>query len=130
MRLLLDTHIFLWSTEESDRITRFDTTLNDPENEIFVSIATIWEIAIKQKSGKLGLSEHAVDWIAKRRELAGFKTLPILDRHIWTTMELPLHHRDPFDRLILAQAISEEMTLLTNDRKMRQYDAPLLWADQ
>jgi PIN domain nuclease of toxin-antitoxin system len=121
MELLLDTHVLLWWDETPDVLT--DTArsaIKDSSNTIFVSAASIWEIAIKQKRGKLRLSGSAVEMIAKN----GFLPLSISPEHAEKAGALPLLHADPFDRLLVAQAQIERLTLVTDDEKIRAYPVP------
>lgn len=121
MGLLLDTHVVLWWLVD-------DTTLDagikdrlDVDSEIFVSSATVWEIGIKQALGKLiGDSD-----LAKRVRDSGFAPLPIVADHAIAAAALPLHHRDPFDRMLIGQAACERLTLMTRDRRFAAYGVPL-----
>lgn len=118
MRILLDTHIFCWSFYEPQRIPlEFRDLLNGAE-EIFVSSASLWEVAIKVRLGKMNADpKELFDQI----EANGFHELPVWSKHALLVADLPLHHTDPFDRLLIAQAISEPMHLLTADSQLKQY---------
>lgn len=121
MRLLLDTHILLWALGEARRLP--ETARNailDPENEVLFSAASIWEIAIKSQLKRVdfGSSPQA---IARAALDSGFDELPVRATHAALTGKLPAHHRDPFDRLLVAQAISEPARLLTVDSALRPY---------
>ena len=119
MRLLLDTNIFLWITaERSDKLTAKARNVLDSASAIFVSSASIWEIAIKVRLGKLDADPEAMIGAI---EASGFKELPVLARHAVGVASMPLHHGDPFDRLLVAQAISETMRLLTADSHLAAY---------
>ncbi|MGD0520587.1 MAG: type II toxin-antitoxin system VapC family toxin [Terracidiphilus sp.] len=118
MRLLLDTHIFCWSFYEPQRIPREIRELMNGAEEIFVSSASIWEVAIKVRLGKMNADpQELFDQIKAN----GFQELPVWSRHALLVADLPLHHTDPFDRLLLAQAISEPLHLLTADPQLKQY---------
>jgi PIN domain nuclease of toxin-antitoxin system len=118
MRLLIDTQIFIWSVIDSERLTRDARKIMLDAETIFVSAASIWEIAIKTKIGKLeGNPIEFVSAISK----SGFSDLPILAIHAAEVYKLPLHHRDPFDRMLIAQALSEKIPILTSDRMLSQY---------
>jgi len=118
MRLLLDTHIFLWLTADSPKLTARARDLIQRASEVDVSSVTIWEVAIKSRIGKMNADpDELLLEIAK----CGFRELPILGRHAVTVARLPLLHSDPFDRLLVAQAISETMHLLTADEKLLEY---------
>lgn len=118
MRLLLDTHIIIWAMEADPRIRSIADRLTDSDNEVFFSVASLWEMAMKVGTGKL-----EVDVAAFRAEAlaTGFIELPVLGRHIEALCGLPHHHRDPFDRLLVAQSATEPMRLITADAKVALY---------
>ena len=122
--LLLDTHVFLWWLEENERISPLLRTSIGSSPRVVVSAASAWEAAIKASLGKLrmpGAFEDGVD-------ACGFEKLPIAFRHAERAGRLPPHHRDPFDRMLVAQAIEEKLTLVSADRQFDRYHVPLLWA--
>jgi PIN domain nuclease of toxin-antitoxin system len=125
MRILLDTHILLWWLKDDARLPAMaDRLISDPANTIFVSAVSIWEIAIKSGLGRLVANPAAVE---AALEPSGFMPLPVSTQHAVAVCELPNHHRDPFDRLLLAQCRWEPMRLLTHDQVLTQYgDAILL----
>lgn len=118
MRLLLDTHIFCWSFYEPQRLTPKAFKLIKGAEMVFVSTASIWEIAIKARLGKIQADPRE---LFNEIEANGFYELPILSRHALLVADLPLHHTDPFDRLLIAQAISEPLHLLTADAQLKPY---------
>ena len=120
MRLLLDTHVLLWIAAADTRVQHLHDRIVDPANEVFVSAASYWEIAIKAALGKL-----VTDLAALRKSVAasGYAELPVLGVHTESLVRLPLIHKDPFDRLLVAQAITEPMRLLTADRVLAEYGA-------
>jgi PIN domain nuclease of toxin-antitoxin system len=118
MTLLLDTHIFLWAVEDSDRLSASTRHLIESADAVFVSAVSIWEVAIKARLGRL---EADPDQLIQAIEQCGFLELPVSVEHAATTMILALHHRDPFDRMLIAQAISETAHLLTADGQLPQY---------
>jgi PIN domain nuclease of toxin-antitoxin system len=125
MKLLLDTHILLWAAGTPDRLsTEAQALLNDPENELYFSAASLWEIAIKNS---LGRDDFKVNARVLRRGLLdnGYLELPIGSDHAVAIDSLPMIHKDPFDRILLAQAIVEGITLLTVDSIVAQYQAPV-----
>ena len=125
MRLLLDTHIALWAIIDDERLPDLTRRLiDDTENAVFVSAAAIWEIAIKRSlnRGILVSSEEALNYFG----LAGFTMLPILPRHATRVETLPPIHADPFDRLMVAQALSEPLRLLTHDRRVAAYSDSIM----
>jgi len=118
MRLLLDTHIFLWLTADSPRLNANARDLIQRASEVYVSSVTIWEAAIKSRIGKMGVDP---DDLLLEIEKCGFRELPILGRHAVTVARLPLLHSDPFDRLLIAQTMSEQLRLLTVDAELAAY---------
>ena len=125
MKYLVDTHIFIWWMKQDKRIKKeIKSILQDPQNYIYLSIATVWEIVIKKKIGKLKIPH---DWKVTLKE-SNFLLLPISLEHVYKLENLPLHHRDPFDRMLVSQAIVENATLITGDNKLWQYDVALLKA--
>jgi PIN domain nuclease of toxin-antitoxin system len=129
LRLLLDTQCFLWWFASPELLNQvaIDHILNQ-DNELFLSMASSWEIAIKVSIGKLPLPEPVDTYIASRLRLLGAKHLDILFPHVCQVSLLPQIHRDPFDRLIVVQAQLESLTIVTADETVIQYDAPTLWA--
>jgi len=119
MRLIVDTHILLWALGEPAKLPRAVTTLMET-TELFVSAASIWELSINTALGKLQADPAEI-----RSSLAdaGFEELPVLGIHAAAVRLLPEYHRDPFDRLLIAQTVTEPMHLLTNDRALRPYGA-------
>jgi PIN domain nuclease of toxin-antitoxin system len=123
VRILIDTHIFLWWDRQLRSLTRsLRAAIADGDNDIFVSAASIWEIAIKRATGKLSFSRSIVDAVSE----LGFAILPVTGSHAEHAGGLPHHHNDPFDRLIIAQAHLEGMVLGTQDRRMRPYGVATL----
>jgi PIN domain nuclease of toxin-antitoxin system len=127
MRLLLDTQTFLWFSEGSQNLSiAARTVIEDPEHERYLSIASIWELAIKMRIGKLTLPLPFDDTIERYMERCVTNALPIGLKHLAIVSKLPLHHRDPFDRLIIAQAIVEEMIIVTSDGVFADYEIGLV----
>jgi PIN domain nuclease of toxin-antitoxin system len=125
VRLLLDTHALLWALGEPSRLERSArAAVEDGGNDVWVSAASIWEISIKRALGKLTLTAELEDAIAA----AAFTPLPIALAHADRAGALPLHHRDPFDRMLVAQAMLESMTIVTRDPRFEPYGLPLLKA--
>ena len=118
MRLLLDTHIFLWAITGSTRLTRATRRLMESADEVYVSAASVWEIAIKAGLGKV---EADPDAVAAAIEPSGFLGLPVHAAHAARVARLPPHHHDPFDRLLIAQALVEPLRLVTADSVLTQY---------
>ena len=123
MRLLLDTHVLLWFVEGDARLSEVAReAIGDPANERWVSVASAWEIAIKTSLGKLRIDGDLKEWLVRVRRAARIEWLSIDPRHVVGVAALPWHHRDPFDRLLIAQARTEGMTLVSADEKMTAYD--------
>lgn len=118
-RLLLDTHTFLWCLSDVERLSEGTcATIADPHNEVFVSAITGWEIAVKRARGRLVAPDHLSVLVEER----GFTHLPLTFQHAEQAGRLPMHHRDPFDRFLIAQARAEELILVTQDGHISQYD--------
>ena len=127
MRLLLDTNALLRTFLHSQRIpTQVRDIIADVENEIFVSAAAVWEIATKVAVGKLRLPADTTDYLRSRFTAFDFNHLPITYEHALATAHLPMHHRDPFDRILIAQALLEGLTIITGDRLFEQYGVATL----
>ncbi|HEV7517108.1 MAG TPA: type II toxin-antitoxin system VapC family toxin [Thermoanaerobaculia bacterium] len=127
MRFLLDTHIFLWFIGGSERLRDpARTLLVDPENEALLSVASLWEIAIKVNLGKLTLERPFEELIPEQLSVAEIDRLPIRMEHLATLSKLSLYHRDPFDRLIIAQAIAEGVPVLSSDPEFRKYPVQVI----
>ncbi|MER5358652.1 type II toxin-antitoxin system VapC family toxin [Streptomyces sp. NPDC002785] len=122
MKMLLDTHVVLWWLDDSPELTDEVKHLLDTEPSVFVSAVTPWEIAIKQSLGKL---EGPGD-LAERVRDSQFASLPVTAGHGVRACRLPAHHRDPFDRILIAQAQTEGMTILTRDKWIPSYDVQVM----
>ena len=128
MKYLLDTMVWLWSVGPSKTIgTAGLEILASREEEIYLSAASSWEIAIKTRLGKFQLPEPPGRYVPKRLVEQGIRSLPINQDHGLKVYDLPLHHSDPFDRIIIAQAIVEEMVVLTSDRVFEKYPIDVVW---
>lgn len=128
MRLLLDTCCFIWISGDPDRLPRHVAdAFREPDNEIYFSVSSAWEIAIKYKVGRIDFPDVPEKVIPKRLLDYGLKTLDVGLEHVLSASALPLHHHDPFDRLLIAQATVEELTIMTPDKAFRAYGVPLLW---
>jgi PIN domain nuclease of toxin-antitoxin system len=125
LRLLLDPHPFLWFLIERKRLPEgLMTILIDPAHIVHVSAVTVWEVVIKSALGKLALPLDDLETVADQ---AGFTALPVTSAHALQVRHLPLLHRDPFDRLLIAQAQHERLTLVTLDPDVRRYPVDTLW---
>jgi PIN domain nuclease of toxin-antitoxin system len=125
MRILLDTHALLWSLGQPDTLTsEARLAIEDGRNEVLVSAVSAWEVAIKRAIGKLDV----IGDLAAEIAAAAFVGLPITIAHALATGALPPHHRDPFDRMLIAQAQIEGLTIATRDPRFAAYDVPILRA--
>lgn len=123
MRLLLDTHVVLWALADDSRIgSEARRAIEDTRNSVFVSAASAWEIAVKRALGKLEAPSDLIAWI----ERSAFNGLSIAIEHALASAELPPRHRDPFDRLLVAQSRLESLTLVTGDAQIARYDVATL----
>jgi PIN domain nuclease of toxin-antitoxin system len=128
MRILIDTHIFIWYVQNSEKLTNSVARLiNDGKNEILLSTASIWEMAIKQSTGKLSLGSPYASFIREQIKINNLELLPITLEHLETVASLPFHHRDPFDRLLIAQALFENIQILSIDTAFDAYAIHRIW---
>ncbi|HUF96751.1 MAG TPA: type II toxin-antitoxin system VapC family toxin [Ilumatobacter sp.] len=128
--MLLDTHALLWWAESESRLGRRAGDSIATASRVVVSDVTLWELAIKVRAGKLNLRPTFDAWVARCRSQPRLAGLPIGLAHIRHTTQLPLHHRDPFDRLLIAQALVEDLTIITVDRMFESYGVSVLAADE
>ena len=127
MKILLDTHCWLWMVAASHRFDEATRELLlDEDNDLLLSAASSWEIAIKHALGKLPLPAPPAEYVPSRMIATGVAGLAVEHRHALHVSELPPHHRDPFDHLLIAQAQLDELTLLTADSRLEAYDVDLL----
>jgi PIN domain nuclease of toxin-antitoxin system len=128
MRLLLDTHSFLWFINGSPQISASARALiEDASNQPFLSVASLWEMAIKMSLGRLSFGQPFETLIPQQLGLNGIALLGITISHTAGVAKLPFHHRDPFDRLLIAQAMVEQMPIVSGDTAFDAYDATRLW---
>lgn len=128
MRLLLDTHAMYWYIEGNPQLSATGQTLiRDASNEVLISPASYWEIAIKISIGKWTLNRTYEEFIDIGLNRYGFQVLPILPRHAAKVIGLPFHHKDPFDRLLVAQAMVEGIPIISNDAALDAYGIQRLW---
>lgn len=128
MNLLLDTHVFIWLSLSPERLSeRVTDLLMDETNLWFLSLVSVWEMQIKRQLGKLSLNLPLPELIASQQQTNGLQLLPIELNHIFALENLPQFHRDPFDRLLIAQAITEQIPLLSIDTVFDHYPVQRLW---
>jgi PIN domain nuclease of toxin-antitoxin system len=124
---LLDTNALIWTLSDPEKLSNpAKDVITNSENKLFISIASLWEITIKQSIGKLDLEGDVLD-IVEECEREGINILSIQPQHLKKLEQLPLIHRDPFDRLIISQAIYEGLTIITRDSMIPKYDIGVLW---
>lgn len=127
MRLLLDTQVFLWYLSGDPRLPMaFRDAIRDPANQIFLSVASVWEAVIKYSLGKLPLPAPPAEYLPRQREAHGIASLPIDEGSLAHLASLPALHRDPFDRILVAQALQHGLTLVTVDDAVKAYSVALL----
>jgi PIN domain nuclease of toxin-antitoxin system len=128
LRILLDTQIFLWALAEPKRLgEKTKSLLRSRENQLYFSAASSWEISIKAGLGKLPLPEPPDKYISSRIANLKISPLDVKHYHTFIVYQLPLHHRDPFDRILIATAIAENIYLMSTDERFRLYDVNLIW---
>jgi PIN domain nuclease of toxin-antitoxin system len=127
MKLLLDTHIFLWLIDDDKRLSeQYRQAIQDPNNEKFLSVVSIWECVIKYQIGKLDFPSSPETYLPKERRKHLIKTLTVDENSIAQLIKLPLLHKDPFDRLIMAQALQHDLIIMTEDQLILAYPDILL----
>ncbi|MEW6490569.1 MAG: type II toxin-antitoxin system VapC family toxin [Thermodesulfobacteriota bacterium] len=131
LRILLDTHVWLWMIESPGRMREsVRNELADRENELYLSAASCWEIAIKYRLGRLPLPAPPGEFIPPRMERDGVRSLPVGQYHALRVASLPDHHKDPFDRLLIAQSLIDNLVLYTADEQLLRYAAPCVLVDR
>jgi len=126
VRFLLDTHVFLWLLAEPERLSGQIGLLEDPANELFLSAASSWEIAIKSNLGRLDLPDDPRTYVPDSMRAIGVDPLSVEHSHALAVCDLPPHHRDPFDRLLVAQGRALRLPIVTADPQMALYDVETL----
>lgn len=127
MKLLLDTHTFLWFIDDTPKLSAAAKKLLESDVDLMISAASLWEIAIKVSIGKLTLTQPFQEFIPDQLNRNSVKLLAISIAHLALVSSLPFHHRDPFDRLMVAQAISEQLSIVSVDDKFDLYGVNRLW---
>jgi PIN domain nuclease of toxin-antitoxin system len=122
MRILLDTHIFLWFISGDTQLSKdVRDTIRDPDNEVYLSAISVWEILVKYQLGKLPLPEHPETYLLKQRDLHQILSLALDESTVMQLAKLPPLHRDPFDRMLICQALQNGLTIATVDAAVRAY---------
>jgi len=128
MRLLVDTHSFLWFITGNEELSEgARQRIADLTNDVFVSSASLWEIAVKTSLGRLTLARPFAELIREQLRLNAMEVLPIEVPHLSALITLPWHHRDPFDRLLIAQALAEDLPVISRDTVFSAYPVQVLW---
>ena len=128
MKVLLDTHAFLWSITGDDRLSKTaEKTFLNPDNNLYFSAASFWEICIKLSLGKLSLKRGWFKTIQEEMRINAVQWLPVEMQHCVELTKLSFHHRDPFDRMLIAQAMAEDLQLLSRDGRLSAYEIELIW---
>jgi len=128
VRLLLDTHVWLWWLTNPDRLSRpADAALRSPDNRLHLSPASTWELVVKSATGRLEIEGSVGALLEEAIIASGVQPLPIEHSHALQLAQLPPHHRDPFDRLLIAQAQVDRLVLVSADRRLADYDVEILW---
>ncbi len=128
MKLLLDSNVLLWSIFDRKMLSsKVRRLIEDDAHEIFVSVASVWEISIKVAKGKLALPGGSIRYVMEQIQRTETTVLPLSNKHILRVETLPHHHGDPFDRMIVAQAMEEGCVILSSDVGMAAYDARVIW---
>jgi len=127
MKALLDTHTFLWAIAEQGKLSRRAQQIYTGPNDLWLSVASMWEILIKVQAGKLPLPEPAGPYLVKKLVQNQIEVLPIALDHVLRVESLPFHHRDPFDRLVIAQGIVEKWPIITTDPWFARYPVEVIW---
>ncbi len=129
MRLLLDTQVFLWMFLDRGKLgAKLWASLRNSDNELYLSAASAWEIAIKVKIGKMRLPTDPALYVPRRARESSILSLPITEEHALAVADLPMKHTDPFDRILVAQAQLESLTIVTSDRSFQGYDVKCVMA--
>lgn len=127
MTLILDTHVFIWWTLTPEKLSSTAIDLINNNNQLLLSIASIWEMQIKITIGKLHFDESLSDIVISQRDINDVQILPVELEHIWQLDNLALHHKDPFDRMLIAQSITENLPIMSIDSVFAQYPIQIIW---
>jgi PIN domain nuclease of toxin-antitoxin system len=128
VRVLVDSHTFLWTLLDDPRLSKkARQVMTAEDNELVFSLASLWEISIKMKLGRLKTVGSSVAYIREEMDAFGMELLPVRYEHVLRQEALPHHHGDPFDRMLIAQAAVEKLPILTRDERFRLYEVKLVW---
>lgn len=128
MRLLLDTHVFIWWDSQPQKLSQRALALcKNPENQLLLSVVSLWEIQIKSQIGKVKLLHPLPELVQGQQEANGMAILPLIARHVYGLIGLQPFHKDPFDRMLVAQAKEEKLQLITSDEMLKKYPIEVVW---
>jgi PIN domain nuclease of toxin-antitoxin system len=128
VKVLLDTHAFLWAITDDPQLSeKARRMFTSSDNELLLSVASVWEVLVKVQIGKLPLPKPTGDYLQRQLAKNAVRVLPIQLRHVLRLEQLPPHHRDPFDRILIAQSLEEELPIMTADPLMKNYAVTLVW---
>ncbi len=127
MKALLDTHTFLWAIAEEEKLSRRAQQIFTGPNDLWLSVASVWEILIKVRAGRLPLPVPAGPYVVKKLAANHIEVLPIQLDHVLVMESLPMHHRDPFDRIMIAQSLEEDLPLISSDLVFEKYAVRVIW---
>jgi PIN domain nuclease of toxin-antitoxin system len=127
MKAILDTHAFLWAIAEDEKLSRGAQKIFTGPNDLWLSVASIWEIMVKVQTGKLHLPVPTGPYVVKKLAENRIEVLPIALDHVLRIESLPIHHRDPFDRVLIAQSIEEGWPIVTADPLFERYSVDVIW---
>lgn len=128
LNLLLDTHAFLWLIAEPEKLSeRVTELIQDSSNSVFLSSVSVWEIVVKHSRGQLDLPEDPITLVPRMRTMHHIDPLPLSEDSALLVSRLPWHHQDPFDRMLICQAMNEQMAMITIDRSIRKYPIQVVW---
>jgi PIN domain nuclease of toxin-antitoxin system len=128
LKFLFDSNVLLWSFSNRSKLTpRVRQIIDDSQNEFFVSRTSLWELSATVAAGRISMPGNSIQALIDQLETASLPILELENRYILRTETLPYHHSDPFDRILIAQAMEENLTILSSDSKFPLYDAPVIW---
>jgi PIN domain nuclease of toxin-antitoxin system len=127
MRVLLDTHTFIWMADSPEKLSRRARVICEEEGSLVLSVASVWELAIKARLGRLTFAESIETWVLRQTPIGGISILPILVPHAIRAGGLESEHKDPFDRMLAAQCLEEHLPCVTKDRFFSQCGVEIIW---
>lgn len=128
MKILLDTHVFLWWDHDQKKLSQTAlAAISDPNNLLLLSVASVWELIVEIQIGKLSLKNTVSNLILRQQQVNGVNIMDIRQAHVLALEQMPLHHKDPFDRILIAQSIAENATVVSADPIFSQYHVTVLW---